>query len=175
MASVFEHATVLGRQLFDPRGRCNRQGFLALALALLALQTVAGIILAVNGKPIDGPLAMTLNAPLVWIGAMAVLKRLHDMGRTGWWVLGGFVTWLIGAIGIAMIAAMVLGPDNIQQGSLGFWIVFAMITLPAFGALLYMHAAPGDETANKYGEVPGPLGFSPAPKREELVPATVAA
>ena len=175
MAFVYEHAAVLGRQLIDPRGRCNRQGFLALALVLLALQTVAGIILAVNGKPIDGPLAMTLNAPLMWVGAMAVLKRLHDMGRSGWWVLASFVGWIVGAVVVATVATMVLGQQNMQMGSVGFWIVFAMITLPAFGGLLYLHAAPGDATANQYGDVPGALGFSPAPQREELVAATVTA
>lgn len=175
MAPVLEHAAVLGRQLIDPRGRCNRQGLLALTVIALTVQAIGGTMLALAGKPLDGALAMSLNAPIFWIGAMAVLKRLHDMGRTGWWVLAMSAAWIVWAFVATFVAVALFGQNAIAEGSLGFWIVFAAIVLPAFGGLLYLHAAPGDAEANKYGEVPGPTGFSPAPKREPLVPATVTA
>lgn len=175
MAPVLEHAAVLGRQLIDPRGRCNRQGLLVLTVVALTIQTVAGVGLAMNGQPLHGKLALALNAPIFWIGAMAVLKRLHDMGRTGWWVPAMTAAWIAWAFVATFIAVALFGPQSVSEGSVGFWIVFAMIVLPAFGGLLYLHAAAGEPTANKYGEVPGPTGFSPAPKRDALVPATVTA
>lgn len=175
MAFVLEHAAVLGRQLVDPRGRCNRQGLLALTLVALTVQAVGGTLLALAGKPLDGALAMSLNAPIFWIGAMAVLKRLHDMGRTGWWVLAMSAAWIVWAFVATFLAVAIVGQGAIAEGSVGFWIIFAAIVLPAFGGLLYLHAAPGEAATNRYGEVPGPLGFSPAPKRETLVPATVTA
>ena len=166
MNAYLPHASFLGRQLIDPRGRCNRQGFLALAIALLALQTLGGLILGLAGERLDGSLALTLNAPLFWIGAMATLKRLHDMGRSGWWVLASATTWCIYAIGLSFTFAVTFGPQSIAQGTFGFWILFAMIVLPAFGALLFLHAAPGEDRTNRYGDAPGDLGFTSAPKRE---------
>lgn len=175
MAFSLEHAAVVGRQLVDPRGRCNRQGLLALTVVALALQAVGGSMLAFAGKALDGALAMSLNAPIFWVGAMAVLKRLHDIGRTGWWVLASSAAWIVWAFVATFAAVAIFGQGAIAEGSLGFWIVFAMIVLPAFGGLLFLHAAPGDTAVNRYGEVPGPTGFSPAPKREVLVPAPLTA
>lgn len=175
MAPVFEHAAVLGRQLIDPRGRCNRQGLLVLTVIALTIQTVAGVVLALNGQPLHGKLALALNAPIFWVGAMAVLKRLHDMGRTGWWVPAMTTAWIVWAFIATFVAVAAFGPQAVAEGSMGFWIVFAMIVLPAFGGLLYLHAAPGETGTNKYGEVPGPTGFSPAPKRDSLVPQPVSA
>jgi uncharacterized membrane protein YhaH (DUF805 family) len=172
IASVREHAPELARQLVDPRGRCNRQGFLALAITLLALQTLIGLGLALFGVAMNSPLAIALNAPLFWVGGMAVLKRLHDMGRTGWWVLAGLIAWVVGAISVSVLATLAFGP--LAHGSGAFWVLFAMITVPAFGALLYVHAAPGEMQANRYGAVPGPLGFAPASQRREAVGDMVA-
>lgn len=175
MAPVLEHAAVLGRQLIDPRGRCNRQGLLALTVVALAVQAIGGTILAMQGHSLEGPLALTLNAPIFYIGFVALLKRLHDMGRTGWWTLVALVGWIVWAFAVTFAAVAAFGPQAIATESIGFWIVFAMIVVPAFGGLLYLHAAPGEPAANRYGDVPGTTGFSPAAKRDSLVGGAVAA
>jgi uncharacterized membrane protein YhaH (DUF805 family) len=174
MHAYISTALELSRQLIDPRGRCNRQGFLALAITLLVLQALVGIVLVAAGQPVDSTLGLALNAPLFWIGAMATLKRLHDMDRTGWWIPAAFGLWVAGAFAMSLLAGLILGPEAMQAavkaGSLAFWILFAGITLPAFGALLWLHASNGDPRANRFGDVPGRLGFSPAPNRTTELP-----
>jgi uncharacterized membrane protein YhaH (DUF805 family) len=177
MSPLLSTAAGVGRQLIDPRGRCNRQGFLALAIVLLALQTVGGTVLVLAGAPLDGGLALALNAPLFWIGFMAVLKRLHDIGRSGWWVPVAITGWFIGCVVISAIAGVVVGPDRlalaVEERTLVFWIVFAATTIPAFGGLLWLHASPGEMVANRYGAVPGVLGFS-LPTAVETLPEAAA-
>ena len=173
MTSHFPLAADLGRQLFDPRGRCNRQGFLALALALLALQALVGVVLFAAQVPVKSTLGLLLNAPLFWIGAMATLKRLHDTGRSGWWVPAALFGWMGAAMVISVAASMILGPEAMlyatEHRTLPFWIIFMVITLPAFGGLLWLHAASGDARANRFGDMPGIHGFSAAAKRDGAV------
>lgn len=164
----------IGRQLLDPRGRCNRQGFLALAIVLLALQTLGGLVLVLTGAPLDGGLAMALNMPLFWVGSMALLKRLHDIGKSGWWVPAAITFWVVGCFVVVLAATAIVGAERmgiaLAEKSLVFWLVFAATTIPAFGGLLWLHAAPGEATANIYGDLPGRLGFAPAPGKSETLP-----
>lgn len=154
----------LGRQLVAPRGRCNRQGFLALAIVLLCVQAIGALALTAAGIDLGSGTAALLNAPLVWIGGIALLKRLHDIGRSGWWVPAAVTFWLAGCFLIAVAITLIAGPDRMQAAlehkTLLFWFVFAATTLPAFGGLLWVHAAPGETAANRFGDVPGRFGFS---------------
>ena len=72
--------------------------------------------------------------------------------------------WFVGCFAIATAVAMIAGPDRmaaaLEQKTLLFWAVFAATTLPAFGGLLWVHAAPGEVRANRFGDMPGRLGFS---------------
>jgi uncharacterized membrane protein YhaH (DUF805 family) len=153
----------LVRHALDPRGRCNRHGFLVVALILLAFQILGGALLVLAGADLQGGLAIALNMPLFVVGTMAVFKRLHDIGRSGWWVPGAIVFWIVGSMVINLTASLIIGPDvmlaAVAEQSALFWMMFATIALPAFGGLLWLHATAGQSVANRHGAVPGVLGF----------------
>ena len=81
-------------------GRESRPGFWWYILAYLILMVIAGILESVlfapmmgmgNGGggsgPLTGLLSLALLLPNLAIGA----RRLHDGGRSGWWLLIGLV------------------------------------------------------------------------------------
>ena len=148
------------REIADPRGRCNRQAFLHIAIVFLALQTIVSVALWLVGFEMSQSAAILFNAPILWIGTAVCVKRLHDVGRRGWWIPGSFALWFTGAMLVSVVASLVLGPDALDAGKPAFIAVFAMITLPAFGALLWLHTAPSVQGANTFGPMPGASGLS---------------
>ncbi len=170
-----EEALALAWQLFDPRGRCDRRGFLFLAVGLMVLQISLAGFVQLFDQPVNGTMFLILNAPLFWVGMMAVLKRLHDSNRSGWWVPLAFAGWLFGAVVASLITTLVLGAEALQhsaaQGGPVFWFLIAFMWLPAFGGLLWLHASAGDRAVNRFGAVPGPLGFAPGPRASRAQPA----
>jgi uncharacterized membrane protein YhaH (DUF805 family) len=80
----------------SPRGRLSRQGFWLrhLVVVPLALWAViaAGLL---PGAPYDLPLALALVALLVSIWG----RRLHDRGRSAWWLLAAAIP-VLGALAL---------------------------------------------------------------------------
>ena len=153
-------ALPLLREIADPRGRCNRQAFLHIALVFLALQCGVAGLFWLLGVEMDETSTLLLNAPILWVGTTVCVKRLHDVGRRGWWIPGAFGIWFVAAMMIATIVSIVLGADAVEPGKPAFLAVFAAITLPAFGALLWLHTAPSMELANRFGPVAQGMGLS---------------
>ena len=167
------------REIADPRGRCNRQAFLHIALAFLALQFGVAGLFWLLGVEMDETGTLLLNAPILWVGTTVCVKRLHDVGRRGWWIPGASGIWFVAAMTIATIVSIVLGADAVEPGKPAFLAVFAAITLPVFGALLWLHTAPSMALANRFGPVPDGMGLSMPPKmlrvKDDYVTASVLA
>ena len=161
-------AANLGRLLIDPRGRCNRKAFFTLALALLLAQVLAVAIVSALGHELDGALFWALNGPLFWVGFVAVLKRLHDVGRAGWWAPAAFALWIVGALVATIVIILVVGADAMMEAqktqSALYWFIFSIVVVPAFGGLLWLHSATGDAGTNRFGVVPGQFGVGPGLK-----------
>ncbi len=176
MVTSVHQLVPLVRQLADPRGRCNRQGFLNVAVALLALQVGAWVLIKLSGVEFSDSSLFILNAPLFWIGTAVCVKRLHDLGRKGWLIPAAFAGWVVSALVVSFAAALVLGPVALLPGSWTYSILFAVITIPALGALLWLHMSVGQTTANAFGPVPDAHGFSmPAAVEQGFEGAAVAA
>lgn len=89
--------------LFGFRGRFNRARFWLVhvgvsvaATALLAVAFVSSVLSAgVEGAgtvlSTTAVVVAPLFIPLVWIGLAASVKRWHDCGKSGWWMLVTFV------------------------------------------------------------------------------------
>ena len=90
--------------LFGFRGRFNRArfwfihiGVSVVATVLLAIAFVSSVLSAgVEGAGTVAPgmsggttaiVVALLFIPLVWIGLAASVKRWHDCGKSGWWML----------------------------------------------------------------------------------------
>lgn len=165
------------RQQLSLRGRCNRHGFLVVALVLMGVQFVGGLALHAAGADLHGTLALALNLPVFAIGYAAVMKRLHDVGRSGWWMPGMFALWIVTALIATTLIGLFVGPDRLaaaaEAKSVLFWLIIAIVAVPAFGGLVWLHTAPGEPTANRFGAVPGPSGFAVGParsRRPEVLP-----
>ena len=167
------------REIADPRGRCNRKAFLHIALTFLALQFGVAGVLWLLGVELDQTGTLLLNAPILWIGTTVCVKRLHDVGRRGWWIPGAFGIWFVAAMTIATVVSMVLGAEALEPGQWAFVAVFAAITVPAFGALLWLHTAPSVMMVNTFGPVPVGMGLSmptrPARAARDFVSVSVLA
>ena len=88
-------------------GRARRKEFWMFVLFNVLISLALGIVDAVIGFGLLG----ALYGLAVLVPSIAVsVRRLHDIGRTGWWVLIGFVP-LIGLIVLIVFA--------VQEGQSG--------------------------------------------------------
>lgn len=144
----------------DPRGRCNRKGLAVLAVALLAVQMVAAIAIWAAGAPLDGPVAVALKLGFLWLALAAASKRLHDTGRSAWWILWCLIGILVWSTVVATTLLIVLGDRILSPGSGGFETHFALTMLPVIAATLWLHFAKGEACANRFGPCPERHGLS---------------
>ncbi|MGI9665922.1 MAG: DUF805 domain-containing protein [Acidimicrobiia bacterium] len=87
--------TDYGTLLFTFAGRINRAPFWTGILIVLALEiVVVSMMLTINTWPIVG-VGIILLLLLIWPAYALTVKRFHDRGKSGWWVL----IWFIPAIG----------------------------------------------------------------------------
>lgn len=108
------------RRYVDFSGRSTRSQYWLYTLILLII-AVLGIIIdgAIGSGPADGPGIVTVLIMLAhFIPSLAVtVRRLHDIDRSGWWVLIGLVP-LIGAITLLVFTCTgSSGPNRFNQGS----------------------------------------------------------
>ena len=96
--------------LLSPNGRLSRGGFWAGCLTLAVVSGLGALslmslsdVLARGGSvtPFSETLAdqalrpllvvLVLAVPVTWMGFCLLVKRWHDRGRSGWWVIIGLV------------------------------------------------------------------------------------
>lgn len=144
--------------LFKFEGRTRRSHFWIGWLILLGVGVVAGWI------PILGGL---LSLLLIWPNTAIAVKRLHDMGQTGWLVLIPWVVSIGGIImGISMIGlSAIMNASALDQGdpvaimalvgpALG---LFGLLFLVNFGFLLWIGLSDSQRGDNRFG--PNPKGL----------------
>jgi uncharacterized membrane protein YhaH (DUF805 family) len=139
---------------FSAEGRIGRQAFWIGWLMLLGVHVVAGHL------PLVGQV-LSLAAIYAWVCLSA--KRLHDMGRTGWWqllpVLLGPVLVIGSAVSIgfgAILAEAVNGDASFGAlaGLGGLFVSLAVAFLAVIGFTLWLGTSEGQAGDNRYGEPP---------------------
>lgn len=104
-----------------PSGRTSRGRFLVAFVLLL----LAGYVLVSGVDATLGELAGTLLvAILTWLGVCLAGRRLHDIGRSAWWLLAFFVP-VVGALWLAWLLFLRrgsegenrYGPDPLQRAA----------------------------------------------------------
>ena len=100
--------------VFD--GRARRMEYwmfflinLLVGIGLAIIDNITGLTKAANGL---NPLNTLYSLAVIIPGLTVTVRRLHDTGRTGWWVLIAFVP-CIGAI--VLLVWMVMGGDPGQN------------------------------------------------------------
>lgn len=116
-------------------------GMLAAALSS-ALEVALGLGTVEQGGPVSLAVSLALIAP-----TMAVSwRRLHDVGRSGWWALAPY--GLAAAAGALALAGAGAPTAEALSGFLG------LCALAAFALLLFWFIRPGEPGANRHGPEP---------------------
>lgn len=156
-------AAELARAFLDPRGRCDRKGLLLIAVVLLGLQLLVGGALWLVDADLTGPVALSLKAAFFWAAIAAASKRLHDFGRSAWWLAGGLLASVVWSFALAFTAVLAVGPEALTPQSPWFGAFFAGTSLPLFAALMWLHFVKGMPGPNRFGPATNAWGFaSPA-------------
>lgn len=111
-------------------GRANRKEY------WLFIAAVFGVGLVLSSLP---PAGQSVGVGVV---TMVQIRRLHDIGRTGWWVVANLGLQVVTAVGL--IAAN--PPASV------FSAVVAVVTLIP---IAWLGALPGEPFENRFGPPPG--------------------
>jgi uncharacterized membrane protein YhaH (DUF805 family) len=159
----------LATLMIDPRGRCNRQAMTVLTVAFVIIQLASMVLANAIGGDIGVALFWTINAPILVVGLVAVVKRLHDIGLSGWWAPAAATLWIVAAFIAALVMVLIAGPDRmtkaVEEGGALYWLVFSFVFVPAFGGFIWLHSTPGTAGSNDFGPLPGNDGFGPGHRR----------
>lgn len=120
-----------------PRGSSGRR--IDRRLYWLALGVLTGISLLISLVAHGARASGYLTAVSIWIYA----RRLHDIGRSGWWQAAVFAFQI--ALAIVLLGAL-------------HWSAAALVgplALVQIGFTLALGAIPGDPSANRFGPPPG--------------------
>ncbi len=108
---VFQHYA-------DFNGRARRKEYwmfvlfnMIFAIAALVLDNILGIAMEGNGGPIYFLYALAVLIP----GLAAAVRRLHDIGKSGWMILIGLIP-LIGGIWLIVLLATDSNPGDNEYG-----------------------------------------------------------
>lgn len=171
--------------LFSPNGRVSRSGiWLKFLLPYILLSIAASIIdrsigtawMMKSGEGYahmwmlhrHGPVAALLGLFYLWPSFAVPIKRYHDRGMTGWWVLFSILLLIpgivVGAIGVAhsgitMENIHAIDPSQLNHGALLHMVggmLWCLLIAVIFFVILYV--LPGHQGENKYG--PDPRGGS---------------
>ncbi|MES2834761.1 MAG: DUF805 domain-containing protein [Pseudomonadota bacterium] len=144
--------------LFSFEGRTRRSHFWIGWLICLGIGVVAGWI------PLIG---FVISIGLIWPNLAITVKRLHDMGMSGWLAAIPFVANIVGCImifvsvgaSVFMNAAALENEDPAAiMALLGpMFGILGILFLVNFGFLLWVGLSEGKPGSNKYG--PNPKGM----------------
>ena len=116
--------------------RINRATYALLAGCVAVFSLMLGLF---------APQSISLGE-LVWV--LICVPRLHDIGRSGWWVAPP----LVGGIALGVVAALTLTGGRAE-------IAVAVLALVLFGLIGWLGSLKGEAGANRFGAAPPP-GFN---------------
>ncbi len=138
-------------------GRLRRQDFWISFLIIFGISVVLGWI------PLLGTL---IGLALIWPNIAITVKRLHDMGKTGWLTLVPYVGGIIGAIVMvvggagAFMAAAATGDASAVAAAGGLGAIglgFLIMLVTGLGFLIWIGITDSQPGTNQYG--PNPKGL----------------
>lgn len=161
----------LAALMVDPRGRCNRKAMTVLTVTFLVLQLATAVIANAIGGDLGVALFWTVNTPIILLGVVAVVKRLHDIGISALWAPVAVLFWITIAFAATLALVLIVGAERMtlvveEKGPL-YWLVFSFVFVPSFGGLIWLHTAPGTAGSNRFGPPPGSNGFGPGHRRSQ--------
>jgi uncharacterized membrane protein YhaH (DUF805 family) len=105
-----------------------------------------------------------------WLPYLAVtVRRLHDTGRSGWWMFKPFLVGLLGAIGIGVLAAMTGVAGGSAEPPMALMLLSPTLSIGVTVWFYVVLCLPGTHGNNRFGPDPIP----DRPPRESSHPALV--
>lgn len=134
----------------DFSGRAPRPEYwwytLAVIVAALVLSVVENLVGLDNMVGPYGPLTLIFLLGLLVPGLAVTVRRLHDSGRSGWWILIAAVPYFI--LGVIVGMAATNDPTTTGMGMLG---LAGLVALAGAIALLVFMVLPGTPGDNRFG------------------------
>ena len=168
------------QKFFTRSGRASRSEywyFLLFYLLLNIAVQLLGTYVRTHGQSSTPSILLSIVTMGFWLVALATVvpmlmvtvRRVHDIGRTGWWVGVSFINGLLldGALGYVIFRTTIMhNTQNLQAGlpSGGMAIVLGILGLIgiALGLTIFIFTIlPGSPGENRYG--PNPLDSHATP------------
>jgi uncharacterized membrane protein YhaH (DUF805 family) len=166
------HASRWTTLLLDPRGRIGRVGLFVSASLMLGIE--AFLLVAVPEQSDSLPVYLwPMKALALWLGTIGLIKRLHDVGRSAWWVLAGMAGLCVWSAVVAVVTGVMFGSAALVPGSTGYIVLLGLVMLPAIGVTFWLHLEPGDPFPNRFG--PPPVRTPESAQESESAQETAAA
>ena len=129
---------------FNWQDRACRSEFCWFYLATVAIGIIASLF---NAIPLIGQvIALVINIAIWWLSTVAAIRRLHDIDKSGFWLL------LPAGASIVGITMLVIG---LFGGSDLLFALGIIVGLGGTGYMIFLLVQPGTPGTNKYG--PNPL------------------
>lgn len=169
--SFLEAITQGFRKCFDFTGRARRTEYWYWALFAIIVNVITTIIDGEEGGVLSALAGLILFIP----GLSVTVRRLHDIGRSGWWLGGYYLICVIATAGLIVWAAsngVSNYPDIPDSSGFTLQLVLAILlyilAIAVFGfTMLVWYCTPGTIGPNKYGEDPKYIEKTEEPTTEE--------
>lgn len=129
---------------FNWQDRACRSEFWWFYLATIIIGIIASLF---NAIPLIGQvIALVINIAIWWLSIVASIRRLHDIDKSGFWILlpaGASI------VGITMLAIGLFGGSDL------LFALGIIVGLGGTGYMIFLLVQPGTPGPNKYG--PNPL------------------
>ena len=129
---------------FNWQDRACRSEFWWFYLATVAIGIIASLF---NAIPLIGQvIALVINIAIWWLSIVASIRRLHDIDKSGFWILlpaGASI------VGIIMLAIGLFGGSDL------LFALGIIVGLGGTGYMIFLLVQPGTPGPDKYG--PNPL------------------
>lgn len=102
--------------LFEFDGRINRAKFWGGSIAVWAAVVLMFMIAGAINSSAVWFLFVVAYIPVVWAGLALSIKRWHDRGKSGWWILIAFVPFIGGIWALVETGFLPGTPDENQYG-----------------------------------------------------------
>ena len=103
---------VIKNHYFDFKGRATRTQFWMYVLFSVILGIVLGVLATFIGEKAGTAVLAIVNLALLLPSLGIAVRRLHDIGRSGWWLLIGFIPVVNFIGGIVLLVFYVLPSKN---------------------------------------------------------------
>lgn len=145
------------KKFADFSGRAPRAEYWWYALATGVIGIVLEFLDGPLGGPVVGvygPVSLVFTFGLLLPGLTVTVRRLHDIGRSGWWALLNAASYAL--IFAGLLSEEMFGPSLFEGLNLSTIIAPALVLLGFTIVMFVFMVTPGKNGSNRYG--PDPYG-----------------